>query len=57
MMSDLANDIDRYEGGAMTEEETTAFFQSLINSGLAYQMAPHYRHTALALIEAGECRP
>ena len=57
MMSDLANDIYRYEGGAMTDEEVTAFFQSLINSGLAYQMAPHYRHTALALIEAGECRP
>ena len=57
MLTDTANDIDRYEGGAMTEKEITAFFQSLINSGLVYHMAPHYRHAALALIEAGECQP
>lgn len=51
-------DIDkiiRYEEGEMEESEMIEFFQSLINSGLAWQLQGHYGRTAAALINAGLC--
>lgn len=44
-----------YEAGAMNEEDTIAFFQELIDSGMAWTLQGHYGRTAQALIEAGEC--
>jgi len=45
-----------YEGGEpMTEEETVAGFQSLIDSGLAWKLQGSYGRTATQLIEGGFC--
>ena len=43
-----------YESGDLDEEETVAFFQELVDSGVAWQLQGHYGRTARALIEAGE---
>lgn len=44
-----------YENGDMGEDEMIAFFQSLIDSGMAWQLQGHYGRTASALIDAGLC--
>ena len=44
-----------YESGLLSDDETVELFQSLINSGLAWQLQGHYGRTATALIEAGYC--
>lgn len=44
-----------YENGDLSDDETVSFFQSLIDSGLAWQLQGHYGRTARALIEAGYC--
>lgn len=44
-----------YENGDLSDDETVIFFQSLIDSGLAWQLQGHYGRTAHALIEAGYC--
>ena len=54
-MPDTVDKIIAYEQGELDHEETTQLFQSLINSGLAWQLQGHYGRTANALIDAGEC--
>lgn len=54
---DIVNDIIAYESGELDEADTIAFFQRLINTGMAWQLQGHYGRTAAALIEAGECVP
>lgn len=44
-----------YESGELDDEEIIAGFQSLIDSGLAWQLQGHYGRTAKALIENGHC--
>jgi hypothetical protein len=50
------DDIIAYESGEMDEEEAIAFFQKLIDTGLAWQLQGSYGRSAAYLIEAGLCR-
>lgn len=52
MIADV-DKIIRYENGEMTKDETIEFFQSLVDSGLAWRLQGHYGRTALVLINAG----
>ena len=42
-----------WENGELDEEGTVALFQSLVDSGLAWQLQGCYGRTARALIDAG----
>lgn len=52
---DLVGDIIAFESGDMSDKEAIAFFQKLIDSGLAWQLQGSYGRTAQALINAGHC--
>jgi hypothetical protein len=49
----MVDKIIAYESGEMSEDEVIAFFQELVDSGLAWQLQGSYGRTAMALIEAG----
>lgn len=48
--------IIRYENGDLDDDETVRFFQSLIDSGLAWSLQGHYGRMAIDLISEGYCR-
>lgn len=54
-MSDAASvsQIIKYEQGDLSDEETVALFQALVNSGLAWKLQGHYGRTAQAMLDAG----
>lgn len=52
---DQVSKIIAYEQGELSDEDTIALFQELINSGLAWQLQGHYGRVAKALIDAGHC--
>jgi len=49
----IVNEINRYEGGEMTEEEVISFFQGLVDSGIIWQLQGHYGRTAVSLLKEG----
>ena len=51
---DVVSNIIRYEEGAMDEGEVIAFFQGLVDSGLAWELQGSYGRAARRLIELGE---
>ncbi len=54
---DELSEMIAWEQGELSEEETVTLFQSLVNSGLAWQLQGAYGRQALALIEAGLVQP
>lgn len=55
-MTDLTSQIIAYESGEMDEDAEVNFFQSLIDSGMAWNLQGHYGRTAQSYIDAGLCR-
>ena len=47
------DDVIRYESGEMGRDEAIEFFQSLVNTGMAWKLQGHYGRTAMALVESG----
>jgi hypothetical protein len=52
----IVDKIMAFENGDMEIEEIVAFFQELIDNGMAWQLQGSYGRTATALIEAGKCK-
>lgn len=52
-MIDIVDDINRYESGEMSEQETIDFFQKLVNNGLAWKLQGSYGRVARSLLAAG----
>ena len=53
----LVDDMIAFEQGELDEETVLAFFQHLVNTGMAWQLQGFYGRTAQALIEAGAISP
>lgn len=49
----ILDDIIRWENGDMDEGQEISFFQTLVNTGLAWRLQGSYGRTAAALIDAG----
>ena len=56
-MSDMLDKIMDYEQGELSEEESIALFQELVNNGMAWTLQGHYGRTAKALLDAGLIEP
>lgn len=52
-MNDLLNQIIAWESGEMDGEQEIAFFQQLVDTGLAWQLQGIYGRTAAAMIKDG----
>lgn len=54
---DLVNKIIAFEQGDLDEEETTALFQELVDTGLAWKLQGSYGRVAEYLIRTGQVKP
>jgi hypothetical protein len=55
--ADVVNKIMDWEDGKMDAETEAAFFQELVDSGLAWQLQGMYGRRARQLINAGAIKP
>jgi hypothetical protein len=55
MIKDLVGKIISFENGDMSDEELIAFFQELIDSGMAWSLQGMYGRMAKNLIDEGYC--
>lgn len=53
---DMVDKIMAYEEGEMSGEDMIAFFQELIESGMAWKLQGHYGRMANRLILEGFCQ-
>lgn len=49
----MLNQILQYADGELDEEQTITLFQSLVDTGLAWELQGHYGRTAIDLINQG----
>lgn len=49
----MIDKILKFEAGEMTEDQVVAFFQELVNTGMAWRMQGYYGRLARELINQG----
>jgi hypothetical protein len=54
--NDLVDKIMAYEDGEMSDDEIIAFFQELVDSGLAWELQGSYGRTASMLLLQGHVK-
>lgn len=54
---DVTENIIKYEGGELSDDETIKLFQHLEDSGMAYSLQGHYGRTEMNLIANGLVKP
>lgn len=57
LLGKIIDKIIDYEAGELSAIEEVELFQYLINTGLAWTLQGHYGRQAMAMIEAGYCKP
>jgi hypothetical protein len=50
---DIVSKIVAYENGELSDKDTIALFQELVNNGMAWKLQGHYGRVATALINDG----
>ena len=53
----LVEQLIAYEEGLMTEDEETALFEHLIETGTCWHLDGHYQRVGATLLEAGLIKP
>lgn len=54
---EMIDQIMKYEGGELGNQETIDLFQRLIDNGMAWTLQGHYGRLARDLIDIGLCHP
>lgn len=54
--SDVLDQLVAYECGELDDDATISFFQTIIDSGLVWQLQGSYGRTARRLIDDGYCQ-
>jgi hypothetical protein len=53
MENEIAEQIEKFENGEMTEEETIAFFQCISDTGLVWHLQGTYQRYLKDFVDAG----